>query len=353
MDNVRLQKNHSEALWLPREGLALVCRIRGNLTKTLGFTYRGHMYLSPEEALFEVERGALQLRPVPPPPAESLDLQDYSKTFFQAVNEGDSKGTMGATAAWEGFPLLSTPACYQALLDPRTSALTLDAYKTYGYLRRLGYVVVRAWVYRYLLTSGDVSGRGVMAACQEPEKTSPKATDPSTGRSVPPFFYMTPADLVWRVACYWGLTSQSSFARPYLGPAEKFTSNAEIHDRLNFVSHVGFRASQMTRQPDVALSTAATTDPALRHLSDLGRDTADHFCVYKPSTPYRKKQLVPPDYHVFVKSAQTSGVSKTDILDLFGRTGGDDNAVLAVVENGNLVFLTLSDQPVELLCQDT
>jgi len=89
--------------WQPDTCTALIAVIRGPHAATMGHLRDGKLHLLPEEALFLVDRGALQLR------------------------------VGGASASFQ-----------HALTLALQAGVSLDDYLVYAHLKRLGYIVNRA-----------------------------------------------------------------------------------------------------------------------------------------------------------------------------------------------------------------
>lgn len=97
-------KHLAEADWDTSTGTAIMCKARGNMLQSMGYFTNGKQRLFPEEALFLVDKGSLELR---------LDGLP-----------------MSVQRAWT--------ICTHA-----QDSLTLEGFLAYGHLRRAGYVVRR------------------------------------------------------------------------------------------------------------------------------------------------------------------------------------------------------------------
>lgn len=109
-------KNHILATYDPPSNMAKVDKIKGQAFRTMGREISGTAWLLPEEALYLLERGSLDVRW---PPADGED-------------EGLPMSLQGAYAAFVGMG------------DSAESDLTMERYIVYAGLKRSGYIVTRA-----------------------------------------------------------------------------------------------------------------------------------------------------------------------------------------------------------------
>ncbi|PWY96953.1 hypothetical protein BCV70DRAFT_203296 [Testicularia cyperi] len=140
------------ATWIPRTSRAVLHDVQGKIFETVGIITRttttstttgadgAHKLVTktrnellPEEALFLMERGSLQLYSLP------ISSSSSSKSSLQSEEE-----------AWDGQlntdvqPPMSLQQAYAQLMDK--NHLSREKYLVYAYLKRLGYVVQRASV---------------------------------------------------------------------------------------------------------------------------------------------------------------------------------------------------------------
>lgn len=109
-------KNHVVATYDPVSNMARVDQVKGQAFRTMGKHISGVMWLLPEEALYLLERGSLDIRW---PPADADD-------------EGLPMSLQGAYAAFIGM---------EYSVDGH---LTLERYIVYAALKRSGYIITRA-----------------------------------------------------------------------------------------------------------------------------------------------------------------------------------------------------------------
>eukprot|EP00892_Ulva_mutabilis_P000013 jgi/Ulvmu1/10011/UM059_0060.1 len=96
----------SVAEWLPQHGLAVVRHQRGAMLQRMGFMCRGRLYLTIEELIFLVDRGSM----------------------------------VAVRGAGASSKVLSRQECY-CIMD--SLGVAMDAFLTYCFLQRTGYVVRR------------------------------------------------------------------------------------------------------------------------------------------------------------------------------------------------------------------
>ncbi|KAK2000216.1 hypothetical protein LX36DRAFT_529127, partial [Colletotrichum falcatum] len=145
-----------------RERVVVVEDLKGTQARSMGRVVRGFkaprpavgkLWLLPEEALFLVERGSLDLwwpfrelkdvlPPPPPPPPEDRAAGEHVHDAEQA-KAGPEEGSDDEFET--GVPL-SLQAAYALLVgvDGERGKITLPKYQVYSHLRRLGYYVQRA-----------------------------------------------------------------------------------------------------------------------------------------------------------------------------------------------------------------
>lgn len=109
-------KNHVLATYDPSSNMARVDQVKGQAFRTMGRHISGVMWLLPEEALYLLERGSLDIR------WPSDETED----------EGLPMSLQGAYAAFIGME------------DAASGSLTLERYIVYAGLKRSGYIVTRA-----------------------------------------------------------------------------------------------------------------------------------------------------------------------------------------------------------------
>ncbi|KAL8990625.1 MAG: hypothetical protein Q9169_008078 [Polycauliona sp. 2 TL-2023] len=109
----------------------------GQHPRTIGTSdNRGRMLLLPEEIIYLVERGSLDVQYRVPSEGQSSEAGKSSANEKEGDNddESDSEG-------WDGTSM-SLQACYANFIG--CNALTLERYIVYAALKRSGYIVLRA-----------------------------------------------------------------------------------------------------------------------------------------------------------------------------------------------------------------
>lgn len=120
---IHVPKNRLSAVYSPSPNGAWVEHAKGPYFKTIGQSRKGRTWLHPEEALYLIERGSLDVR-----------WPDVETTVNESVitEEAPPMSVQGAYAAFIGME------------HDGPGALTLDRYVIYAGLKRNGYAVYRA-----------------------------------------------------------------------------------------------------------------------------------------------------------------------------------------------------------------
>ncbi|KAI9032357.1 hypothetical protein DFJ74DRAFT_701960 [Hyaloraphidium curvatum] len=186
--------------------------------------------------------------------------------------------------------------------------LTLEEFAVYGYLKRLGYVVRRH----------QPRSEGALVPA------SAARADQSNGLILRRHWI----DVVARAWKLWTwlygrlTTLLGSFFRP--------RTPQSVYPQLQIVPRfTGDPPSGQDSEPPAMLPT---------------------FDVYKPSTPFRRKDPGPPDYHVAVVKPSSGALSLRDVRSLLSRRREGDKArtVVALVDGGNVSFIGLDSAPVKV-----
>lgn len=144
---VHAPKAHVVGIYNEKTGLTRVKKAKGSMFKSIGRgTVDGGVDLLPEEALWALERGSLDVR-------WPVDGQGQEAEISPTGNDEDQTDggpTVGVTYDLEQEDLgitMSLQGAYAALLGEeglRGGSLTLDRYLVYAGLKRSGFVVLRA-----------------------------------------------------------------------------------------------------------------------------------------------------------------------------------------------------------------
>ena len=113
----------------------------GQHIRTMGLADReGRLWLRPEEALYLVERGTLEVRYRVPASSPSPTLDPDTKNDG-GIRDREGDGTEDREEGWDGISM-SLQACYACFFG--MDGLDLERYTVYAGLRRSGYIVLRA-----------------------------------------------------------------------------------------------------------------------------------------------------------------------------------------------------------------
>ncbi len=140
---VHVPKNHELAVYDPSVNMAYVDKPRNTHYRTMGKAVgQNRLWLLPEEALYLLERGTLDIRW----PAIHSRQSNHSGNEQRAdADEGQEDG--GSRPLKDlGVPM-SVQGAYATFIGFEASmggSLTLERYTVFAYLKRLGYVVHRA-----------------------------------------------------------------------------------------------------------------------------------------------------------------------------------------------------------------
>ncbi|PWY68443.1 hypothetical protein BO70DRAFT_366114 [Aspergillus heteromorphus CBS 117.55] len=285
---------------VPAESCVYISAPKGQLFKTIGQADRwNRIWLLPEEALYLLERGSLDIR-----------------WPCSEVGDGDEDGTEDS-----GIPM-SLQAAYAAFMG--RSGLTSERFSVYTGLRRLGYTITRAPGWYNEEEGADVS---------ESEQTS-------LMRQQGPGL----AGIFGRFLQWLYRPDEPTTA---LGPVAGLgfhRSYEEIYRKLSIIPWY---------DPTTAPSPAPRTTPPYRVV----------FHIYKPSTPFKKSAPPVPDFRIAVVNARThttfpllsqlGALLESTPLDpptermsrqLYMRLRhGYRNVILAVVDEGVVSYLRIAD----------
>ena len=356
--------------------LVRVDQPKGPYFKTMGVSdSENRMWLLPEEALYLVERGSLDLRwDVPREESEGED-----KDVTGGEDEGlqnDAEGGEEDAPSLSDLPM-SLQGAYATFISDED--LTLARYTVFAGLRRSGYTVVRAPTWDDSPPSSkeypevDPTGSNTTAANKEITSPSPP-TSPQSLFIWPSFrnFLTRIFQLLFRPSLSKAFQRQPN-CRHSLGPLVApglYRSYADIYRALTLIPFhdplsTQSRLSLPTSTPPS--STTSTPQPQrTTHPASTNPPFRICYHVYKPSTPYRKSSPAPPDFHLAVIDALSHPFipSLTELGTLLegmpihdpkedeklkkGRPEmrlrtGTRSVVLAVVDNGVVSFLRVAE----------
>ena len=331
---VHQPRGHNTAMYHPETNMAYIHNPQGPHFVKMGHVktatddpigndeLRGkRLWLLPEEVIYLLERGALDVRW---PPSEDDESDD-------------------------GLPM-SLQAAYAMFItdeEPRTASLTLERYNVYGGLKRQGYTVLRAPSWH---SPGPALGRYPLT--RTASMVLPAA--PVLGREV----FAPRPQRTWNVglleaARWWyALVSDpdaSSVAEQEAGPLvtpRLYRSYNEIYRRLSLINFHDPTSQFQPLDPQ-----EPPTEPGL-HVT---------YHVWKPgSQTYKKSAPGPPDFRVVVVNARDTATPTLEQLNnlletvpydppdatsqLYQRLKyGYKSVLLAIVDQGVVSYLRVAD----------
>ncbi|RYO26158.1 hypothetical protein AA0113_g12536, partial [Alternaria arborescens] len=305
------QKGHILAMYDPERNMACVDRVRSQHFQTIGTNKGGREWLLPEEALFLLERGTLDVRwPV------KREVGD--KTVYR-TEDGAPMSLQSAYAAFIGFE------------SGVGGKLTLEMYNVYAGLKRSGYVIFRTG------TWDDDRGDIVQAP-------PPAAAQPSSRPSIVTRFFTE----VWRRLSQpeHPISAEALAFGPLVKPG-LYRSYNDIYRLLKLIP-----------------THDRSSPPTFVLLPSADNPYRVHFDVYRTTARFKKSARGPPDFRICVVDARTTPIpTGAQLNDLMAQVPEDRpkedghpnqrlkhgcrNVVLAVVDNGIPSYLRVADSPFE------
>ena len=279
-------------------GMTSVELPRGPHVRTMGREIGGSWMLLPEEALYLVERGNLDLR-------------------WQVDGEGGVEE--------EGLPM-NLQAAYTFLVG--ALGLTLERFNVYAGLKRSGYVVLRgpAW------SEGDEEGVYPVSKVLVEDKRDWAR---------------------WWSMLFEGKPQKHSLSGPLVGNGLYRSYN----DVYRLLSVIPFHDPTLPTSGE----TSQTREPGSLATSEGLRPLRPCFYVWKPNSVFKKSAPGPPDFRVAVVNAREDPFPLLEQLDgllqsvpydsppsSMGQPGqrlkhGYRNVILAVVDQGVVSYLRFAD----------
>jgi tRNA-splicing endonuclease subunit Sen54 len=304
--------NPTQATFDPKYGGAWVLNPSGKWTATVGRSRRdgnnvSRLWLLPEEALWLIERGSLHIRW----PAEAGEGED----------EGLPMSLQGAYAAFVGFD--------------KPNFLSLEMFTVYSHLKRAGYVVLRA---------------------DENRHNVPVSGSPTHGLAV---------SKLWPVfAQLWNVlrVEKDSATRFAFGPLVKPGLYRNYGLRIgNHIDRITIADPYLDQMFSILMcipfhdphETPKTLPPREGELNVT-------YHIYKNVTDFKKSAPGPPDFYISVVNKRNTFLPNEPALETLlqqtpyhppgsGQTlsrklkGGYRNVILAVVDQGAISFINVSD----------
>lgn len=303
---------------------------------------RNWTWLLPEEALFLLERGTLDIRYALHFGESSEQAVDSSQdqTSEHEVKENSQELNVGKVP-------MSLQGAYAAFISK--SGLTLERYIVYANLRRAGYIVQRAPTWH---GSADSPRSTTPAQRSEIPSTAPSPTQSTS--------------LIWRLMS-WLFKSE---AKPLCMPCYNSAAGPLLAPGLFQTYGDMFRQLYLISQHDAILdSTQVRSDVSQPDLEIQSQPSGEEppllptFYVHKPSAlaGYRKSAPLPPNYIVVVLDARKTTIpTSAQIGDLLASMPDEDvdamskkrletrikngskAVLLAIVDSGLVSYLRLS-----------
>ncbi|KAF2495979.1 tRNA splicing endonuclease-like protein subunit [Lophium mytilinum] len=301
---IHAPKNHMVAIYEPSSNMASVEKAKSQHFQTIGRFANGKEWLLPEETLFMLERGSLDVR--------------------WPVKEGE-----------EGLGVpMSLQGAYAAFIGMEGGVggrLTLEMYNVYAGLKRAGYIVLRTGTWHDAKVELNLSKVG---------HAKEKAQERYWGLGL--------FGELWKRL--FRLQRSDSLERFKLGPLVTpglYRNWTDIYKLLEVIPRHDRTAPPKFMLPD-----------------DISNPFRITFDVYKPVSQFRKSKPGPPDYRIAVINARETAVpTMVELNDLLATTPydlpnpstqmyqklkyGSRNIILAVVDNGIPSYIRIADAPFE------
>lgn len=307
-----------------------VNNFRSVYARTMGLgDRRNQTWLWPEEALFLLERGSLDIRW----PLDKHGREGNSDAQNPAERQGDTDepGEGGGEFREYSDVPMSLQGAYACLIG--RSGLTLERYVVFAGLRRSGYVVTRASTW----------GEDDMDLNEHVSTPAPTTVNSQIPMRTPLSLVSGMVALINRVLLRL-FSPRREPSCPALGPLV----GPGLYRSYNDI----FRALALVPEynPTTVGAHTTKTRPPFRISFD----------VFKPNTPYKKSSPPPPDFHVAVLDARSSDIPKMEEIGALLDTMPDDslptdrrleqrikhgtkNVILAVVDCGVISYVRFNE----------
>jgi tRNA-splicing endonuclease subunit Sen54 len=335
-------KTHVMAQYCPEEAryrgaCVRVDNVHGPHFRTMGKgDSRNRIWLLPEEALYLIERGSLDIRW-----PDRWEMDDQGGDEVDGDDAGDDP---------IGELPMSLQGAYASFIG--MSGLTLERYQVFSGLRRLGYTVVRAptWDASYTGMNGHgaaLADSGQLAKTEKQDDDRQQQQASGTGI----------LGLIHRLVRYLFAPSSDSNRKacPSFGPLVAPGLYRSYNDIYRALTLIPFETG---RSPSYTLDLQAA--PISAPISAPRPPFRVTYHVWKPSTAYRKSNPPPPEFRVAVLDArETSVPTISEIGTLLDSMPDDElprekplearlkhgkrNVILAVVDMGVVSYLRFSE----------
>jgi tRNA-splicing endonuclease subunit Sen54 len=351
----------------------VVHRFKSTHSKTMGQADRNNwMWFLPEEALYLLERGSLDIRwpdlDESSTVAAGITSRDDAEVASREENPGDPV---------DGDPLqhahvseseedpkvgelpMSLQGAYASFIG--RDGLSLERYNVYAGLKRSGYIVQRAPTW----DDGDFPDANGHASPEASTGVPKQTTTLSTSHGPEPYSTSIygPSGFIRRI-CSWLFKPQPGESCPSLGPLVAPGLYRNYADIFRALTLIPFH-NPNSASPRTTLGSLPTTIPEPTSTAPSRTPQPPyriHLYAWKPNTSYKKTAPPPPDYRICVVDARTTSMpTLTQISDLLDSVPEDSvsqekvgrlearlkhgkrNVILAVVDVGIVSYLRLSD----------
>jgi len=293
-----------------------VGRLSSTFSRTMGQSDRRNwLWLLPEEALFLIERGSLDIRYAAEEEdgdndSEAEEAQDAAPTE-NSVNTDPDSPRLGI-----GKIPMSLQGAYAAFIGK--AGLTLERYIAFANLRRAGYIVQRAPTWH-----GPVNSTSILQDRVEADHT-PSSTAPSVSlayRLIQWIFPPNPKPST--IACH------DSVIGPLISPG-LFRSYADIFRQLHLIPQYQYSASESPQQTCMGeASDSPSGKPRPQSAETPSTDDTPLLPTYhvnKPSSLQGYKKSAPPPSHytvVVLDARKTTVPTSSQIGDLLASMPDD------------------------------
>jgi len=300
-------------------------RFSHTFARTMGqYDRRNWLWLLPEEALFLIERGSLDIRyavekededgDAEAEKASVVDVEEISDTHAPGLNIGKVP--------------MSLQGAYAALIGK--SGLGLERYIVFANLRRAGYIVQRAPTWHGRVDNDLTTSTHV-------DTLAPGAQSSAAGQTPSP----SPAvSLVYRLI-HWlfpipqkpsTVPCHNSMVGPLLSPG-LFRSYGDIYRQLHLIPHYQHNTTYPPLQTSSGNAATSTSDESQSAAEATSSDTETAlfptYHVNKPSSlqGYKKSAPPPPHYTVVVVDARKSTIPTSSQIGNLLTSMPDDTLV--------------------------
>ncbi|KAI4165541.1 MAG: hypothetical protein LQ342_000953 [Letrouitia transgressa] len=312
---------------------------RGQHLRTMGRTdRRGRVKLLPEEVVYLVERGTMEVRYEGEEEEKDEERGETQKEGYDEEEDVDGRG-------WDGIAM-SLQACYAWFIG--RDGLTLERYTVYAGLKRSGYTVMRSpwW-----------GGGGMEAEGNQAKEDRVVASRGELGLW----------GLFWSMVLRWGEVDLKALG-PLVGKG-LYRNYSMSYSKWSFEHPANAHGGDIYRllsiipahNPSISSTQFKTTDDSSMYKLPKPPILRPCFHLWKPSQNFRKSAPGPPDFQSAVLNAREEDFPTLQQLDGLLQSvpydpplendtriyqnlkHGFRNVLLAVVDQGVVSFLRIAD----------